>query len=116
MPPPPMTLAPGKVWMLVKSLYGLVQAPRAWYDTLTAQLLRMGFRVSPFNPCIYIHTTKALIISVHVDNICMYAASHTLIYDFREELSETFTITSEDPDALYLGMYIEYAQGTIKIY
>jgi len=72
--------------------------------------------VSLFNPCIYIYTTKALIISVHVDNIRMYAASHTLIYDFRKELSKLFTIISEDPDALYLSMHIEHAQGTIKIY
>ena len=76
----------------------------------------MGFRVSPFNLCIYIYTTKALIISVHVNNIRMYAASYTLIYNFREELSKLFTITSKDPNALYLSMHIKHAQGTIKIY
>ena len=116
MPPLPITLALGKVQMLVKSLYSLVQAPRVQYNTLTAQLLQIEFRVSLFNLCIYIYTTKALIISVHINNICMYAASYTLIYDFREELSKLFTITSEDSNALYLSMHIKHTQSTIKIY
>jgi hypothetical protein len=111
-----MELPPGYVWRLIKSLYGLVQAPRAWYDTLTAKLIQLGFRVSPFDPCVYISTTKLLIISVHVDDIRMYAATDGIIEAFRQKLSEAFTITSEDPDALYLGMHIEQTQNTIKIH
>jgi ribonuclease HI len=117
-PPQPMKLAPGQAWLLIKSLYGLVQSPRMWYDTLTAKLIDMGFRVSAFDPCVYIHAKKQLIISVHVDDIRIYAANQQLIDEFREELSDTFTITSEDPDALYLGMHIEHdhGHGTIKIH
>jgi hypothetical protein len=115
-PPPPIELPSGHVWLLLKSLYGLVQAPRAWYDTLTTKLVQMGFRVSPFDPCVYIHTTKQLIISVHVDDIRIYAATQDIIDHFRDDLSDAFTITSEDPDALYLGMHIEHTPGTVKIH
>nr|GFA64645.1 putative ribonuclease H-like domain-containing protein [Tanacetum cinerariifolium] len=34
---------PDKVYKVVKSLYGLHQAPRAWYETLANYLLENGF-------------------------------------------------------------------------
>ncbi|GJV88815.1 putative ribonuclease H-like domain-containing protein [Tanacetum coccineum] len=35
---------PNKVYKVVKALYGLYQAPRAWYDTLSSFPLENGFR------------------------------------------------------------------------
>ncbi|GKB24905.1 putative ribonuclease H-like domain-containing protein [Tanacetum coccineum] len=35
---------PGKVYKVEKALYGLHQAPRAWYETLSTYLLENGFR------------------------------------------------------------------------
>nr|GFB08851.1 retrotransposon protein, putative, unclassified [Tanacetum cinerariifolium] len=35
---------PNKVYKVVKALYGLHQAPRAWYETLTTYLLGMDFK------------------------------------------------------------------------
>jgi hypothetical protein len=115
-PPPPFELPPGHVWLLLKSLYGLVQAPRAWYETLTAKLIELSFRVCLFDPCVYIHTTQNLILSVHVDDIRIYAANQHTIDNFLNQLSQAFAITSEDPDALYLGMHIEQGPDSIKIH
>nr|GFC47668.1 retrovirus-related Pol polyprotein from transposon TNT 1-94 [Tanacetum cinerariifolium] len=35
---------PDKVYKVVKALYGLHQAPRAWYETLATYLLENGFQ------------------------------------------------------------------------
>ncbi|GKA08342.1 putative ribonuclease H-like domain-containing protein, partial [Tanacetum coccineum] len=35
---------PNKVYKVIKALYGLHQAPRAWYETLSSFLLENGFR------------------------------------------------------------------------
>ncbi|GJX02679.1 putative ribonuclease H-like domain-containing protein [Tanacetum coccineum] len=35
---------PNKVYKVIKALYGLHQAPRAWYETLSSFLLKNGFR------------------------------------------------------------------------
>ncbi|GJR27957.1 putative ribonuclease H-like domain-containing protein [Tanacetum coccineum] len=35
---------PDKVYKVIKALYGLHQAPRAWYETLSSFLLENGFR------------------------------------------------------------------------
>jgi hypothetical protein len=33
-----------KVFKFIKSLYGLEQAPRAWYEKLTEHLLKLSFK------------------------------------------------------------------------
>ncbi|GKB21700.1 putative ribonuclease H-like domain-containing protein [Tanacetum coccineum] len=44
-PPSFVDLAhPNKVYKVIKALYGLHQAPRAWYETLSSFLLENGFR------------------------------------------------------------------------
>ncbi|GKE87598.1 putative ribonuclease H-like domain-containing protein [Tanacetum coccineum] len=35
---------PNKVYKVIKALYGLRQAPRAWYETLSSFLMENGFR------------------------------------------------------------------------
>jgi len=59
-PPFPIQLPPGHVWKLKRALYGLVQSPRAWFRKLKAEMLKMGFRQSPYEPCIYIHVLSSL--------------------------------------------------------
>ncbi|KAF0932695.1 hypothetical protein E2562_011990 [Oryza meyeriana var. granulata] len=44
----------GKVLRLVKALYGLRQAPRAWYAKLDGSLLKLGFRRSNFEHAVYL--------------------------------------------------------------
>nr|GEX93480.1 hypothetical protein [Tanacetum cinerariifolium] len=38
---------PNKVYKVVKALYGLHQAPKAWYETLATYLLKMVFKEAP---------------------------------------------------------------------
>ncbi|GJW96777.1 putative ribonuclease H-like domain-containing protein [Tanacetum coccineum] len=38
---------PNKVYKVIKALYGLHQAPRAWYETLSSFLIENGFRRGP---------------------------------------------------------------------
>ncbi|GJR23362.1 putative ribonuclease H-like domain-containing protein [Tanacetum coccineum] len=44
---------PNKVYKVIKALYGLHQAPRAWYETLSSFLMENGFR-REFEECMYI--------------------------------------------------------------
>jgi hypothetical protein len=83
---------------------------------LTQKLTDIGFRTSPYDPCVYTHITDSIIILVHVDDIRIYAPNDDTINRFKAQLAEAFVITSEDPDALYLGMHIKHVHDTIKIY
>jgi hypothetical protein len=41
------------VWKLKKSLYGLKQSPRMWYQKINTYLLRFGFTRSKQDHCVY---------------------------------------------------------------
>nr|GEY13659.1 reverse transcriptase [Tanacetum cinerariifolium] len=49
---------PDKVYKVVKALYGLHQAPRAWYETLTNYLLENGFQRGKIDQTLFIKKQK----------------------------------------------------------
>ncbi|GJY89089.1 putative ribonuclease H-like domain-containing protein, partial [Tanacetum coccineum] len=49
---------PDKVYKVVKALYGLHQAPRAWYETLSAYLLENRFRRGTIDKTLFIKKDK----------------------------------------------------------
>nr|GEV48529.1 DNA-directed DNA polymerase [Tanacetum cinerariifolium] len=53
---------PDKVYKVVKALYGLHQAPRAWYETLANYLLQNGFQRGKIDQTIFIKWQKAEIL------------------------------------------------------
>ncbi|KAI3665306.1 hypothetical protein L6452_43930 [Arctium lappa] len=62
---------PDRVYKLKKALYGLHQAPRAWYDTLSTYLLENGFQRGIIDKTLFIQMKKKdiLIVQIYVDDI-----------------------------------------------
>ena len=57
--PPPemkekMKLREHEVCELLKSAYGLINAPILWYQELKGTLLSLGFQMSPLDPCVFV--------------------------------------------------------------
>ncbi|GKF49189.1 putative ribonuclease H-like domain-containing protein [Tanacetum coccineum] len=61
---------PNKVYKVIKALYGLHQAPRAWYETLSSFLLENGFRRGTIDKTLLIKKNKSdiMLVQVYVDN------------------------------------------------
>ncbi|GKE09191.1 putative ribonuclease H-like domain-containing protein, partial [Tanacetum coccineum] len=57
---------PDKVYRMVKALYGLHQAPRAWYETLANYMLGNGFKRRKIDQTLFIKKQKGYILLVHV--------------------------------------------------
>ncbi|GJR40423.1 putative ribonuclease H-like domain-containing protein [Tanacetum coccineum] len=57
---------PKKVYRVVKALYGLHQAPRAWYATLSTFLLKNGYERGTINKTLFIKKDKNDIMLVHM--------------------------------------------------
>ncbi|GJZ52667.1 retrovirus-related pol polyprotein from transposon TNT 1-94, partial [Tanacetum coccineum] len=55
---------PDKVYKVVKALYGLHQAPRAWYETLANYLLSNGFKRGKIDQTLFIKKQKGDILLV----------------------------------------------------
>lgn len=79
---------PDKVWMLLKSLYGLRQSPKLWQDDVKAFLISIGFEQCEIDPCIYIRKSPSsdvfTAVYVHVDDL---AITGNEIADFKMEIS-----------------------------
>ena len=58
---------------LVKSAYGLIDAPYLWYCALRDALVKLGFEIAPWDPCVFVlrcpktHQPEG-VIGVHVDD------------------------------------------------
>ncbi|GKC82164.1 putative ribonuclease H-like domain-containing protein, partial [Tanacetum coccineum] len=57
---------PKKVYKVVKALYGLHQAPRAWYATLSTFLVKHGYRRGTIDKTLFIRRNKKDIMLVQV--------------------------------------------------
>nr|GFB16285.1 ribonuclease H-like domain, reverse transcriptase, RNA-dependent DNA polymerase [Tanacetum cinerariifolium] len=64
---------PNKVYKVVKALYGLHQAPRAWYATLSTFLEKSGYRRRDTDKTLFIKQYKKdiMLVQVYVDDIIL---------------------------------------------
>ncbi|GJX60447.1 putative ribonuclease H-like domain-containing protein [Tanacetum coccineum] len=62
---------PTKVYKVVKALYGLHQAPRAWYATLSTFLEKHGYKRGTIDKTLFIRRNKKdiMLVQVYVDDI-----------------------------------------------
>nr|GEV79977.1 putative ribonuclease H-like domain-containing protein [Tanacetum cinerariifolium] len=62
---------PDKAYKVVKALYGLHQAPRAWYETLASFILENGFQRGTIDQTLFIKKQKGdiLLVQIYVDDI-----------------------------------------------
>ncbi|GKA74492.1 putative ribonuclease H-like domain-containing protein [Tanacetum coccineum] len=62
---------PNRVYKVEKALYGLHQAPRAWYETLSTYLLDNEFERGKIDKTLFIrrHNGDILLVQVYVDDI-----------------------------------------------
>ncbi|GKA27521.1 putative ribonuclease H-like domain-containing protein [Tanacetum coccineum] len=75
---------PEKVYKVEKALYGLHQAPRAWYKTLSTYLLDNGFHRGQIDKTLFIKRVKGdiLLVQVYVDDIIFGSTKKNLISIF----------------------------------
>nr|GEZ13626.1 putative ribonuclease H-like domain-containing protein [Tanacetum cinerariifolium] len=83
---------PDKVYKVVKALYGLHQAPRAWYETLATYLLENDFQRGTIDPTLFIKKQKGDIMLVHiyVDDIIFGATNKDLCKSFEKLMKDKF--------------------------
>jgi hypothetical protein len=57
--PPIINDGTDRVWRLKKSLYGLKQSGRKWYEKLVSLLHELGFKKAGYDPALFIRHTDA---------------------------------------------------------
>jgi hypothetical protein len=81
-----------KVLRLRRALYGLRQAPRAWYEKLDGTLRKLGFTQSEHDHAIYCRGGGGcrLIVGVYVDDLLIIGTTPEEIGRFKVEMQLQF--------------------------
>ena len=96
-------------YRLWKSLYGLVEAPRWWYEHIHALLISYGFIQSPTDPCLYnrdLGTPKAIQLGLIVDDFLIIAITVATIMSFQEQLSRDVKLSQFEKVSVFLGIRV----------
>jgi hypothetical protein len=95
------------VCRLKKALYGMKQAPRAWYFRIDAYLQRLGFEKSEVDPNLYYIMVgeDPLILLLYVDDIFIIGAER-LINNCKEGLALEFEMTDIRLMYYFLGLEV----------
>jgi Reverse transcriptase (RNA-dependent DNA polymerase) len=109
---------PGKVLKLRRSLYGLKQSPRNFFQYLKSNLEKSGFRnPSPdTDPCLFV--SDKVICVVYVDDTLLWSPKSEWIDEAVARLERTgMALEVEESVAGFLGVLIErnQADGSIKL-
>nr|GEU49470.1 hypothetical protein [Tanacetum cinerariifolium] len=87
-----------KVYKVKKALYGLHQAPRAWYETLSAYLLDNGFKRGQIGITLFMKRKKGdiLLVQVYIDDIIFGSTKKKMCDAFEILMHKKFQMSSMD--------------------
>ncbi|GJS65271.1 putative ribonuclease H-like domain-containing protein [Tanacetum coccineum] len=108
---------PDKVYKVEKALYGLHQAPRAWYETLSTYLLDNGFQRGFIDKTLFIkkHKGDILLVQVYVDDIIFGSTKKDLYTEFEKLMYERFQISAMGELTFFLGLQVKQKNDGIFI-
>ncbi|GJR29961.1 putative ribonuclease H-like domain-containing protein [Tanacetum coccineum] len=108
---------PDKVYKMEKELYGLHQAPRAWYETLLTYLLDNGFQRGQIDKTLFIKRVKGdiLLVQVYVDDIIFGSTKKALCNKFEKLMHKKFQMSSMGELTFFLGLQVTQKEDGIFI-
>ncbi|GJS80093.1 putative ribonuclease H-like domain-containing protein [Tanacetum coccineum] len=108
---------PDKVYKVVKALYGLYQAPKAWYETLSTYLLENRFQRGQIDKTLFIKRDQGdiLIVQVYVDDIIFGSTKKKLCTEFEKMMHKKFQMSSMGELTFFLGLQVKQKEDRIFI-
>ncbi|GJS80045.1 putative ribonuclease H-like domain-containing protein [Tanacetum coccineum] len=108
---------PDRVYKVEKALYGLHQAPRAWYKTLSTYLLDNGFQRGQIDKTLFIKKVKGdiLLVQVYVDDIIFGSTKKVLCIEFEKLMHKKFQISSMGELTFFSGLQVTQKDDGIFI-
>ncbi|GJX83052.1 retrovirus-related pol polyprotein from transposon TNT 1-94 [Tanacetum coccineum] len=90
---------PDKVYKVEKALYGLHQAPRAWYETLSTYLLENGFHRGQIDKTLFIkrHKDDILLVQVKQKSDGIFISQDKYVADILKKFDFALVKTASTP-------------------
>ncbi|GJR49113.1 putative ribonuclease H-like domain-containing protein [Tanacetum coccineum] len=108
---------PKKVYKVVKALYGLHQAPRAWYATLSTFLLKNRYRRGTIDKTLFIKkdSKDIILVQIYVDDIIFGSTKKAWCDEFEDLMQSEFEMSSMGELTFFLGLQVEQRSDGIFI-
>ncbi|GJT27312.1 putative ribonuclease H-like domain-containing protein [Tanacetum coccineum] len=108
---------PNKVYKVIKALYGLHQAPRAWYETLSSFLVKNHFRRGTIDKTLFIKKNKSdiMLVKVYVDDIIFGSTTQSMCTEFEDCMHKRFQMSSMGELTFFLGLQVKQQLDGILI-
>jgi hypothetical protein len=105
------------VCRLKKSLYGLKQSPRMWYQTFDTYMLGLGFTRIQEDHCVYFKLIgdHLIYLVLYVDDMLLIGNNKEIIQDVKTQLSSKFDMKDIGASNFILGMEIKRDQKRRKL-
>nr|GEZ52534.1 putative ribonuclease H-like domain-containing protein [Tanacetum cinerariifolium] len=99
---------PTRVYKVEKVMYGLHQAPRAWYGTLSKYLLTNGFQRGTIDQTLFIrrHRGDFILVQVCVDDITFGSSNLQLCREFEALMHAKFQMSAMGELNFFLGLQV----------
>lgn len=108
-----------QVCKLNKSIYGLKQSSRCWYERFDSIIREKGFKNSSADPCLYFlnrgSIRENIYVLLYVDDILIVTADTNTMLNFKTFLNNCFKMTDLNEVKIFLGIYVERNQGIISL-
>ncbi|GKC40530.1 putative ribonuclease H-like domain-containing protein, partial [Tanacetum coccineum] len=108
---------PNKVYKVVKALYGLHQAPRAWYATLSTFLKKHGYIRGTIDKSLFIKKDKKdiMLVQVYVDDIIFGSTRKSWCDEFEALMKGRFQMSYMGELIFFLGLQVKQKTDAIFI-
>nr|GEY85163.1 retrovirus-related Pol polyprotein from transposon TNT 1-94 [Tanacetum cinerariifolium] len=106
-----------KVYKVEKALYGLHQASRACYETLSTHLLENRFRKETIDKTLFIKKERndILLVQVYVDDIIFGSTKKSLWDEFEQMMHKRFQMSSMEELTFFLRFQVKQKDDGIFI-
>nr|GEY39889.1 retrovirus-related Pol polyprotein from transposon TNT 1-94 [Tanacetum cinerariifolium] len=99
---------PTRVYKVEKAMYGLHQAPRAWYGTLSKYLLTNSFQKGTIDQTLFIISQRGdfILVQVYVDDIIFGSLNPHLCREFEALMHEKIQMSAMGELNFFLGLQV----------
>ncbi|GJT45781.1 putative ribonuclease H-like domain-containing protein [Tanacetum coccineum] len=108
---------PKHVYRVVKALYGLHQAPRAWYARLSTFLLKHNYRRGTIDKTLFIkkNSRDIILVQVYVDDIIFGSTKKAWCDEFEVLMKGEFEMSAMGELTFFLGLQVKQKPDGIFI-
>ncbi|XP_071741071.1 uncharacterized protein [Rutidosis leptorrhynchoides] len=109
---------PEKVYLLEKALYGLHQAPRAWYVTLSNYMIENSSRRGVIDQTLFIKERgeDIMLVQVYVDDIIFGSTDQKMVDEFEDVMQKRFKMSSLGAINFFLGLQVDQTEKGIFLH